>query len=216
VNRTADQDDPVTLDDLRFRSLHTPNARHQAAQKFSQLQTDLVSTAQILAVDEVSAVIAHQLNEPLTALLIYLNEIKRGRPRRGGWAAESDPIRDMVEKALRETERVCEVLERLGCATVRPGVEDPACRIVPPMQKSEMAGDPSEAVILRISDRSCLTPREEEVLALITGGTSNKEGGYRLGISTRTFEVHRAHIMKKLGAKNAADLVRIAIGKFRL
>ena len=55
-----------------------------------------------------------------------------------------------------------------------------------------------------------LTPREQEVLALITGGCSNKEGSYRLGISTRTFEAHRARLMGKLGARNAADLIRKA------
>jgi DNA-binding CsgD family transcriptional regulator len=49
------------------------------------------------------------------------------------------------------------------------------------------------------------------VLALITGGVSNKEGGHRLGISKRTFESHRAHLMGKLGAKNAADLVRMTL-----
>jgi DNA-binding CsgD family transcriptional regulator len=51
------------------------------------------------------------------------------------------------------------------------------------------------------------------VLALITGGASNKEGGHRLGISKRTFEAHRAHLMGKLGAKNAADLVRMALSE---
>lgn len=56
-----------------------------------------------------------------------------------------------------------------------------------------------------------LTPREREVLAQITGGASNKEAGRHLGISPRTIEVHRARIMDKLGAKNAADLVRIAL-----
>ena len=56
-----------------------------------------------------------------------------------------------------------------------------------------------------------LTPREREVLAQITSGCSNKEAGRRLRISPRTVEVHRARIMDKLGAKNAADLVRIVM-----
>jgi FixJ family two-component response regulator len=60
-----------------------------------------------------------------------------------------------------------------------------------------------------------LTPREHEVLLQITAGVSNKEAGERLGISPRTIEVHRAHIMDKLGARNAADLVRLVLGSAR-
>jgi len=56
-----------------------------------------------------------------------------------------------------------------------------------------------------------LTPREREVLAQIAAGASNKEAGRQLGISPRTIEVHRARIMEKLGARNAADLVRIVL-----
>ncbi|MEJ2623804.1 MAG: response regulator [Pseudolabrys sp.] len=56
-----------------------------------------------------------------------------------------------------------------------------------------------------------LTPREREVLDAIAGGASNKEAGRKLGISPRTIEVHRARIMKKTGARNAADLVRIVL-----
>lgn len=56
-----------------------------------------------------------------------------------------------------------------------------------------------------------LTPREREVLMQIAAGHSNKEAGRELGISPRTIEVHRARIMEKLGAKNAADLVRIVM-----
>jgi len=58
-----------------------------------------------------------------------------------------------------------------------------------------------------------LTPREREVLALIVTGASNKEAGRRLDISPRTVESHRARIMDKLGAKNAADLVGIVLGR---
>ena len=57
-----------------------------------------------------------------------------------------------------------------------------------------------------------LTPREREVLAQIAAGASNKEAGRNLSISPRTVEVHRARIMEKLGARNAADLVRIVLG----
>jgi FixJ family two-component response regulator len=60
-----------------------------------------------------------------------------------------------------------------------------------------------------------LTPREREVLGQTAGGASNKEAGRTLGISPRTIEVHRARIMEKLGAKNAADLVRIVMGNAR-
>jgi FixJ family two-component response regulator len=60
--------------------------------------------------------------------------------------------------------------------------------------------------------QAALTPRERQVLNEIAGGASNKEAGRRLGISPRTVEVHRARIMDKIGARNAADLVRIVLG----
>ena len=56
-----------------------------------------------------------------------------------------------------------------------------------------------------------LTAREREVLGRIAQGASNKEASRELGISARTIEVHRARIMEKLGAKDAADLMRIVL-----
>jgi two-component system, LuxR family, response regulator FixJ len=61
--------------------------------------------------------------------------------------------------------------------------------------------------------RDLLTPREHEVLSQITAAASNKVAAINLGISQRTIEVHRIHIMQKLGAKNAVDLIRIVLGK---
>ena len=60
-----------------------------------------------------------------------------------------------------------------------------------------------------------LTARERDVLSQIASGSSNKQAGRELGISPRTIEVHRARIMEKLGAKNAADLVRIVLSEGR-
>jgi FixJ family two-component response regulator len=61
--------------------------------------------------------------------------------------------------------------------------------------------------------RELLTPRECEVLTQIAAGASNKQAGRTLGISPRTVEVHRARIMEKLGARNAAELVGIVLGR---
>jgi two-component system, LuxR family, response regulator FixJ len=60
-----------------------------------------------------------------------------------------------------------------------------------------------------------LTAREHDVLSQITAAASNKEAAKNLGISPRTVEIHRVHIMKKLVAKNTADLVRIVLSKGR-
>lgn len=75
--------------------------------------------------------------------------------------------------------------------------------------------DSTDVLSLSFPGRDSLTPREREVLAQIAAGASNKEAGRHLGISPRTIEVHRARIMEKLGAKNAADLVRIVMSESR-
>jgi len=56
-----------------------------------------------------------------------------------------------------------------------------------------------------------LTEREREVYRLLVEGHQNKVIAHRLGISIRTAEAHRAHIMSKLGARNLADLVRTSL-----
>ena len=54
-----------------------------------------------------------------------------------------------------------------------------------------------------------LTSREVEVLGLVTQGKANKVVAADLGISQRTVEVHRAHLMEKMGASSLAQLVRM-------
>jgi two-component system response regulator FixJ len=72
-------------------------------------------------------------------------------------------------------------------------------------------GEGADLLAHSFPGRDLLTPRERDVLAQIARGASNKEAGRQLGISPRTIEVHRARIMEKLGARNAADLVRIVM-----
>jgi FixJ family two-component response regulator len=55
-----------------------------------------------------------------------------------------------------------------------------------------------------------LTPREKEVLAAVTTGLMNKQIAADLGVSEITVKVHRGNVMKKMGAKSLADLVRMA------
>lgn len=54
------------------------------------------------------------------------------------------------------------------------------------------------------------TPREREILALLGAGHTNDEIASRLGISPRTVEAHRAHIVTKIGARSRAALISAA------
>ena len=55
-----------------------------------------------------------------------------------------------------------------------------------------------------------LTPREREVLALVTAGLMNKLIAEELGVSEITVKVHRSHVMRKMRTRSLADLARIA------
>lgn len=56
-----------------------------------------------------------------------------------------------------------------------------------------------------------LTSRERQILQYVVDGRTNKEIAVDLGLSFRTVEVHRRHVMEKIGARNTAELVRLAI-----
>jgi FixJ family two-component response regulator len=77
--------------------------------------------------------------------------------------------------------------------------------------RRQAEGFVSKSSLLQFPGREPLTRREREVLEQFASGVSNKEAGRQLGISPRTIEDHRATIMRKLGAKNATDLIRILI-----
>lgn len=97
---------------------------------------------------------------------------------------------DFIEKPFRGSEVVTRVQEAIEAFSRRPKDAE-----------------------FHFPGREPLTRRERDVLTLLIKGASNKEAGRQLGISPRTIEDHRARIMAKLGARNAADLIRIALNK---
>jgi FixJ family two-component response regulator len=55
-----------------------------------------------------------------------------------------------------------------------------------------------------------LTPREQEVMACVTGGLMNKQIAAEIGVTENTIKVHRGNVTKKMGARSVAELVRMA------
>ena len=101
---------------------------------------------------------------------------------------------DFIEKPFRGSEIVARLEEAIGA-----------------YERRHSQATASKIASLHFPGREPLTRREREVLAQFSSGASNKEAGRQLGISPRTIEDHRANIMKKLGARNAADLIRIVM-----
>jgi FixJ family two-component response regulator len=101
---------------------------------------------------------------------------------------------DFIEKPFRGSEIVGRLNEAIE-AYARRKAQNPASNIAS----------------IHFPGREPLTGRECEVLEQLVSGASNKEAGRSLGISPRTIEDHRANIMKKLGARNATDLIRMVM-----
>lgn len=83
--------------------------RKQVERRVAELQSQLVSVTRISALDEMGAAIAHELNQPLTAIMLYLQAAKRKV------AAETDDpkIAEIVDKGVREAERASQIIQRM-------------------------------------------------------------------------------------------------------
>jgi DNA-binding NarL/FixJ family response regulator len=170
-----------------------------------------LSVARARATEEAGAAIARQLNGPLTALLLYMNEIKQHSHQFSQAPGDRVYLQQMVENALQQAERVCAMVKQMSdnhpaqaCESDgKPGQDSPGAR----RDTARRSG----AMFTTEPGQKPLTRREREVLSLISEGCSNKQGALRMNISPRTFESHRAEAMRKLGARNTADLVRMAL-----
>jgi len=152
--------------------------------------------------------VARQLNGPLTALMLYMNELKQHSHQFSQAPANRIYLQQVVENAMQQTERVYAMVKQL--ADGHAGSTE-AVQRKPECASGRARGHASGVMLASEADQKPLTRREREVLALISEGCSNKQGALRMQISPRTFESHRAEAMRKLGARNTADLVRKAL-----
>jgi DNA-binding NarL/FixJ family response regulator len=169
-----------------------------------------LSAARVRATEEAGAAIARQLNGPLTALLLYMNEIKQHSHQFSQAPGNRVYLQQVVENALQQTERVCALVKQISDSHPAPDSDQQHGR-ESHGGRGRDAGRAPAVMFATEQGQKPLTKREREVLSLISEGCSNKQGALRMNISPRTFESHRAEAMRKLGARNTADLVRKAL-----
>jgi two-component system sensor kinase FixL len=88
-------------------------ARHESEQRLNQLQSDLVRMARVSAMDEMGAALAHELNQPLTALMLYLQAVERSCAKPGAANDMPSTALAILRKALHEAERAGSIIQRM-------------------------------------------------------------------------------------------------------
>jgi DNA-binding CsgD family transcriptional regulator len=158
--------------------------------------------------DAARAAVIRQINGSLTALLIYMAELRNHSHAFGVIKDDQAYLKQVVENAFQQIGRVCDLVKQIedegeGIGAASSSEASPGRGL----NGSHVPG----VLFSAAPGQRPLTKREREVLSLISEGYSNKQGALQMGISPRTFESHRAEAMRKLGARNTADLVRKAL-----
>lgn len=84
--------------------------RKATEERLNQLQAQLVHMARINAMDEMGAAIAHEINQPLTAVMLYLQAVRR---RLGSRPEVDATAMDVLDRAVKEAERAGSIIQRM-------------------------------------------------------------------------------------------------------
>ena len=202
----------MSQQDHRAGDSHFPKWMETVTPLESNLEIVQLSVARARATEEAEASIARQLNGPLTALLLYMNEIKQHSHQFSEAPGNRVYLQQVVDNAVQQLERVCVVVKQMSDKHPAFASESDRKQARESQANRTKDGGRTPGVMFASeSGQKPLTKREREVLSLISEGCSNKQGALRMNISPRTFESHRAEAMRKLGARNTADLVRKAL-----
>lgn len=101
-------------------------ARKDTERRVNELQADLIRLTRISALDEMGSALAHELNQPLTAILLYLQAVGRefARAKDAGHTPEADDRANAIlEKARREAQRAGSIIQRIRSLVEKRGPE---------------------------------------------------------------------------------------------
>nr|WP_319515704.1 PAS domain S-box protein [uncultured Cohaesibacter sp.] len=114
--------------------------RKQAEEHLRNLQTELNQLTRINAMDEMGATVAHELNQPLTAIILYLQAIERKLQsydeQKPCSREEIDKLIDICGRCVREAQRSSSLLQRIRSIIEKKEPERSACDIVDIIRKS--------------------------------------------------------------------------------
>lgn len=136
-----------------------------------------------------------------------VSDIAQELPRAGSWL----PIIAYGEAPLPDHIVQCALAGAVGYWTLPFDEETAATNLEIARERTEKFGSLKLREAAAASRIRCLSPREQQVLGGIASGLQSREIGQQLGISARTVEIHRAHMMAKLEVKSSTEAVQIAL-----
>ena len=93
--------------------IHDLRQRYANEERLNQLQANMVHMARVSTMDEMGAALAHELNQPLTALMLYLQAVQRACGRPDSPSPIPQNVLAILHKAVREAERAGNIIQRM-------------------------------------------------------------------------------------------------------